>query len=907
LPVSLPGRLDEAAGRSGLLRAWALVLVALLLLAAGAREGLCAAAFSGSPTSGMAPLTVLFVNLSSTGWCFEWSFGDGGYSDSSFPYVQHTYTQAGVYTVSLLAMDSIYGCDTATRTNYITVTAPPPPVARFSGHPTSGTAPLTVTFTDSSTNSPTAWWWTFGDGGVSTSRNPSHTYTAVGTYTVALTATNAGGFNTMTRTNYISALVPPAPPQPAFTERVSVDREGAQGNGESWWAALSADGRYAAFDSAATNLVAGDTNGCLDVFVRDRLTGETERVSVASDGTQSNGDSGSPAISADGRCLAFVSDATNLVSGDTNGYRDVFVHDRETGETTRVSLSSSGAQGNNWSGWPVAISGDGRCVAWVAAASNLVSGDTNGWEDVFVRDRQTGQTERVSVGPGGAQSNALSYSPAISWDGRHVAFVSCATNLVAGDTNARPDVFVRDRQTGKTERVSVASGGSQANDCSLYAYGSFYMTPGISADGRYVAFWSLATNLVPGDTNGFVDVFVHDRETGATERASVSNEGAQSNGMSCSPAISADGRYVAFTSEATNLAPGDANGRDDIFVHDRQTGATERASVSSEGIQGNDDSFYPIALSADGRHVGFPSYASNLVTGDTNGLVDAFVRDRVEESGFYAWPSARGKAPFLVGFADLSAHTPTGPATAWDWDFGDGSGSTEQNPIHEYTSPGAYTVSLTATCEEGQLVTNKERYITASFRDVAIVPVDPADHWALKHILACVKGAIVGGYPDGTYRPTQAVDRGQMAVYTARGLVSPNGDAAIPDPEPPPSFSDVGDHWAYKWIEYAVSQNVVQGYPDDTYRPGQLVDRGQMAVYVSRAMVAPSGDAGVPEGPPEATFPDVPISHWAYRWVEFAVDQEVVGGYPDGTYRPAVIVTRDQMAVYVQRAFYLPM
>jgi PKD repeat protein len=908
LPVSLPGRLDEAAGRSGLLGAWVPVLVALLLIVAGAQQGLCDAAFSASPTSGMAPLLVTFTNVSTTGWCFEWTFGDGGSSDSPFPYVQHTYTHAGVYTVSLLAMDLFYGCDTEVRTNYITVTAPPPPVASFSGHPTCGTAPLTVTFTDSSTNSPTSWSWTFGDGGASTSRNPSHVYTAVGTYTVALTATNAGGSNSITRTNYISALVPPVPPEPAFTERVSVARDGTEGNDDSQWAALSADGRYAAFDSSATDLVAEDTNGwALDVFVHDRLTGETELVSVASDGTQGNADSASPAISGDGRYVAFVSDATNLVSGDTNGYRDVFVHDRQTGQTTRVSLSSTGAQGNSWSGWPVSISADGRFVAFVAGASNLVSGDTNDLEDIFVRDRQTGQTERASVASDGSQANDLSYSPSITPEGRYVAFQSRASNLVAGDTNGYRDIFVRDRQAHLTERVSVASDGTQGNNaCPGDAWP--YRWPSISANGRYVAFFSWATNLVAGDTNGDPDVFVHDRQTGETTRVSVASDGTQGDLGSESPAISADGRYVAFQSDANNLVPGEPIYCTEVYVHDRQTGQTERVSVDNDGTPASGTSGYPIAVSADGRYVNFASVASNLVAGDTNDACDSFVRDRVQETGFYAWPSTRGKAPLLVGFADLSPYTPTGPATAWEWDFGDGGTSAEQNPTHEYADPGVYTVSLTATCAEGSLVTTKNGYITVSFRDVAIFPADGADYWALNYILACVEANIVGGYPDGTYRPTQPVDRGQMAVYIARGLVSPSGDAAIPSGPAVPTFSDVpSDHWAYKWIEYTVSQNVVQGYPDGTYRPDQVVDRGQMAVYVTRAVVAPSGDAGVPEGPPDPTFTDVPTGHPYYKWIEFAVDEGIVSGYPDHTYRPAVIVTRDQMAVYVQRAFELPL
>jgi Tol biopolymer transport system component len=241
----------------------------------------------------------------------------------------------------------------------------------------------------------------------------------------------------------------------------------------------------------------------------------------------------------------------------------------------------------------------------------LVAGDNHGIPDVFVHDRQTGATERVSLDSTGTQANGWSTYSAISADGRSVAFRSSASNLVVDDTNDLDDIFVHDRQTGATERVSVDSTGAQANDYSL--------VPAISADGRYVAFASFASNLVAGDNNGILDVFVNDRQTGATERVSVDSTGAQANGWSDYTAISADGRYVAFGSIANNLVAGDTNGPIDIFVHDRQTRATERVSVDSTGAQANDYSVDP-AISADGRSVAFGSIASNLVAGDTNRL-----------------------------------------------------------------------------------------------------------------------------------------------------------------------------------------------------------------------------------------------------------------------------------------------
>jgi Tol biopolymer transport system component len=227
-----------------------------------------------------------------------------------------------------------------------------------------------------------------------------------------------------------------------------------------------------------------------------------------------------------------------------------------------------------------------------------------------------GTTERVSLGPNGIQGNDVSRDAALSADGRFVAFVSDADNLVPGDTNGTYDVFVRDRRTGTTKRVSLGSNGVQGNRDSFGA--------ALSADGRFVGFDSSANNLVPSDTNDETDVFVRDRRTGTTARISLGPNGVQGNGGSGNPSLSADGRFVAFVSDADNLVPGDTNGRNDVFVRDRRTGATARVSLGSNGVQGNHDSFWA-ALSADGRFVGFESFASNLVQDDTNGQADVFV------------------------------------------------------------------------------------------------------------------------------------------------------------------------------------------------------------------------------------------------------------------------------------------
>ncbi|MEG3929858.1 calcium-binding protein [Microcoleus sp. T3_B1] len=406
--------------------------------------------------------------------------------------------------------------------------------------------------------------------------------------------------------------------------RVSVDSAGNQGNRDSYQPSISADGRFVFFTSDASNIVPGDTNNTFDIFVRDTLTNTTTRVSVDSAGNQADSNSGRPSISADGRFVAFLSNASNIVPGDTNSSYDVFVRDRLTNTTTRVSVDSAGNQANMGSDG-ASISADGRFVAFLSNASNLVPGDTNNRNDIFVRDTLTNTTTRVSVDSAGNQQNGSSLfnAPSISADGRFVAFDSNASNLVPGDTNIRRDIFVRDTLTNTTTRVSFDSAGNQGNTDSY--------SPSISADGRFVAFTYGASIPVPGDTNSSGDIFVRDTLTNTTTRVSVDSAGNQANFRSYNASISADGRFVAFSSDASNLVPGDTNpetdmvGRD-IFVRDTLTNTTTRVSVDSAGNPGNSSSDSP-AISADGRFVAFDSKSSNLVLGDTNNTDDIFVVD----------------------------------------------------------------------------------------------------------------------------------------------------------------------------------------------------------------------------------------------------------------------------------------
>jgi hypothetical protein len=397
--------------------------------------------------------------------------------------------------------------------------------------------------------------------------------------------------------------------------RISVSSGGEQGNSDSLSASISADGRYTTFFSLSDNFFSGDSNGAADVFLHDTVTNMTRLVSTTSSGEQGDLGSHPTGISADGNLVAFSTISRNIVGVPMNFTSHVFVHNMGTGTTTIVSVTSSGtlANGSTFSG---TLSDDGRYIVYDSLATNLVSGDTNGKQDVFVHDLNTGTTRRISVGPGGVQGNNPSIGATISGNGRYVAFISSATNLVNEDTNGNYDVFRYDMQTGEMKLVSISSSGEQGNGSSNSA--------ALSEDGRYVAFESLASNLVSGDTNAKADVFIHDMATGETILLSTDSSGTQGNNDSYPPVISDNGRFVAFDSIASNLVSGDNNGFRDIFLHDVATGETRRISVDASGTEGNGNSYFP-SISDDGKFVAFESDASNLVSGDTNGRSDVFL------------------------------------------------------------------------------------------------------------------------------------------------------------------------------------------------------------------------------------------------------------------------------------------
>lgn len=435
-------------------------------------------------------------------------------------------------------------------------------------------------------------------------------------------------------------------------------------------ASISADGRWVAFTSSDPSLVPEDTNGSEDVFVRNLKSGAVERVSVSSRGeqgrpSQSCANAEEPSISANGRFVAFASCYPNLVEGDANAGWDIFVRDLKRGITTRVSVSSNQVEGApaHWQHFP-SISASGRFVAFESEATTLVVGDTNLLRDVFVHDLKSRETTRVSISSAGDQGDVPltsrviqqgSNCPSISASGRFVSFASDFTNLVEPDTNNMSDVFLRDRERETTERVSVAPDGTESTSATRSGSGLCYSgeRPGraISDNGRFVAFFSGASNLVPADENQGVnsgrDVFVKDRRTRRIDRVSVTSAGEERPSFSADMSISGDGRYVGFMSYY-NFFPEDSSyffpsapeaGDPDVFLYDRFSGALEWISRNVDGEEAKHCYLAPgtpeeasfsggPTIGADGRLVAFHSCADNLTKTDTHTDVDAFVRDR---------------------------------------------------------------------------------------------------------------------------------------------------------------------------------------------------------------------------------------------------------------------------------------
>ncbi len=610
---------------------------------------------------------------------------------------------------------------------------------------------------------------------------------------------------------------------------------------------------YVAFGSAANNLVPGDS-GWWDVFVRDRVGGTTERVSIADGGGQANGHSTRPSISADGRFVAFQSKASNLVPNDSNSASDIFVRDRSGSATERVSLSSAGGQAN-YDCYRPCISADGGFVAFESEASNLVSNDS-GWRDIFVRDRPGSTTERVSVTSGGAQANYDSYNACISADGRFVAFESGAWNLVPGDTNGYPDVFLRDREANTTERVSVSAAGEQGS------FGS--ANPSISGDGRFVAFDTYSPNLAPGDTYGVSDVLIRDTQTPTIEAVSISTSDEQGHSGSYEPSISANGRFVAFKSDASYLVSGDTNGVNDVFVRDRADPPGMHIISEAHCTKSRD-----VALSI------------------TCGVLWSQMRFRNDPGDWSAWDTCTDSVPWTL---------PGGDGVKWVCAQGRDAALNQSAEVCDHvfldtTGPTGVSVEINddAPCTSASsvlLTLAATKAAEMRFRNEAEAwsdwePFETAKIWYL------------------------SAGRGLKTVgFQCRGWCG-DESAIVSDSIRVSTFQDVTcAHTQWVYIEALVAAGITTGCQTNPplYCPAASITRAQMAVFLCRA--AGKG----PLNPDTPTFADVPQSNPYYGYIERLADAASWSGNPPTTgcatgpprlFCPNNPVTREQMAKFL--------
>jgi uncharacterized repeat protein (TIGR01451 family) len=431
------------------------------------------------------------------------------------------------------------------------------------------------------------------------------------------------------------AITGAANPAVVEIKRVSVSSTGIQANAASSSPSMSANGDVVAFVSSATNLVEGDTNDADDIFIHDYTSGLTQRISISSDGEQANNRSNSPSISADGRYIAFFSDASNLVADDTNELGDMFVHDRQTRTTIRVSLLPDGTElpkidsGSTYvEFWlPGLITGDGMSVLlrkstvfyfypYGSASSILI-------HKIFpAHSEQTSIRGLESMWSLSPEDYPLHEKLGASFDGRYI--------VSAPDEN----VYLYDHFTGSENVISFSFDGKESSKCGVSYYSHpntmYYKLRGasgalLSPDASTAAFNSYATNHVIDDSNGYRDIFVRKLSDGSMKRVNVAANNMQAvNGDSTADSLSFDGRFISFSSDATNLAPTDNNGATDIFVHDQETNNTWSISVAMDGTQGNGSSTSS-QISYDGNKISFQSLASNFVDNDTNQVMDIFL------------------------------------------------------------------------------------------------------------------------------------------------------------------------------------------------------------------------------------------------------------------------------------------
>lgn len=624
----------------------------------------------GTANQAYVPFTLAATGLVGTPW---WTISSGnlpaGMTLTGAGVLSGTPTSGGTFPFTVRVTDQDLPPRVKTRDLSLIVNNPVPMPALLSPSSTAGSGPsfnLMVKGSNFVTTSVVTWNTadrptTYVSATQLMAAIPASDLSASGTASVAVrNPAPRGGVSSS-----IAFDVAPASSSSFVAERVSVDTQGNQANGPSSHPSVSASGRFIAFESMASNLVPGDANRVSDIFLRDtcrkaapECIPSTVRISLANDASEANGASFGPSISGDGRYVVFTSLADNLVGKDKNSSADIFLRDTCIGaagecrpSTTLLSVDNSSVQANSSSDFGK-ISGSGRFVAFVSAADNLIVGDTNRSEDIFVRDTCAEvaepcfpSTTRVSVSTDGLQADGASTMAALSADGRFVAFVSNASNVVPALKAEGSRVFLRDTCAGASEHCTPSTIGVSVADASAPDDG-LSLHPAISPDGRFVAFLSTSSNL--GATGGGLahQIILRDTCMGATKpcqpstvHISDSAESSESRPRGSAPAISMQGRFVAFVSAASHLVPDDANRRADAFVYDTCltsnacTKATWRLSQGRFGAEADADTL-SLALTPDGRVLAFTTAASNLVPDDTNNAEDIFVISaRVEDSG----------------------------------------------------------------------------------------------------------------------------------------------------------------------------------------------------------------------------------------------------------------------------------
>jgi Tol biopolymer transport system component len=623
--------------------------------------------------------------------------------------------------------------------------------------------------------------------------------------------------------------------EPPTTILISADTGDGPTNADSYEPSVSADGTKIAYYSFATDLVAGDTNGFSDVFLYDAATGATTLVSAAVGGGPSNGVSALPSISADGTKVAYHSSASDLVLVDGNGPTlDVFLYDVVAGTTALVSTDADGSRSNGLSYAP-SVNADGTKIAYQSDASDLVTGDTNADTDVFLHDTVTGATALISTDTGGGPTNEGSNSPSINADGTKIAYYSQASDLVAGDTNGFPDIFLHDIVTGATTRLTTDTAGGPANGASY--------EPSISADGTRIAYWSSASDLVPGDTNGLFDVFVHDAVTGTTTLASVDIGGGPADDQSEVPSISADGSKVAFRSEASDLVVDDSNGWGDIFLYDIETGTTRLVTTNASGGATNGGSSYP-SISADGARIAYYSNATNLVVGDTNGKADVFLGSINRAPTVDRLTVSIPEESFFGVFATVAATDPDADVLMYAITAGNDAGLFSVDPMTGSLSLGGpldYETAaqhvLTVTVSDGSH--SVDATVTVAVIDVGgpldvvvgpdVNTFDDDDGSIFEaDIEWLAAAAITTGCGDRLFCPGDNVTRGQMAAFLVRALDLPITSSDY--------FTDDNVSIFEGDINRLAASGITSGCGTTSFCPNDNVTRGQMAAFLKRAL-----------------------------------------------------------------------